>query len=130
MFFPTQHKSDSQEKGDDMRPEETFGVQTVLSILFVRMVLLPFLGRCLYSLFDLSEFIANPRLGIFALSQFNVPTANNTVIMVSIAADSLPRIGRQLREDVSRCLFWQFLATPVFLTLNTAAALSLQFPTA
>lgn len=113
-----------------MRPEETFGLRAVLSIIFVRMILLPFIGRCLYTTFGLSDFIANPRLGIFALSQFNVPTANNTVIMVSIATESLPRIGRKLREDVSRCVFWQFLVTPVFLTLNTAAALSLQFPRA
>lgn len=111
-----------------MLPEETFGPQAILSIILVRMVLLPFVGRILYSTLGLSEVIANPRLGIFVLSQWNVPTANNTVIMASIAAESLPRIGKQIREDVSRCVFWQFLATPFFLTLNTAAALSLQFP--
>lgn len=111
-----------------MQPSEKFGIQTTISIIAMRMLLLPLLGRCLYSAFGMTETIVNPRLGVFVLSQFNVPTANNTVIMVSIVADSLPRIGRQLREDVSRCVFWQFITTPIFLTLNTAAALSLEFP--
>lgn len=118
----------SEEKEKAMQPSEKFGIQTIIAIIVVRMLLLPLLGRYLYAAFNMSETIVNPRLGIFALSQFNVPTANNTVIMVSIVADSLPRIGRQLREDVSKCVFWQFLTTPIFLTLNTAAALSLEFP--
>lgn len=91
------------------------------------MILLPYIARLIYRTLGLSTKIANPLLGVFTLVEANVPTANNAVIMISIAADNLPRIGKQLRQDVSKCVFWQFLATPVFLTLNTAAALRLQF---
>lgn len=110
-------------------PQEEFGTQTFVVILFVRMVLLPLVAREIYRALNFSEKVHNPLLGIFGLVEFNVPTANNTVIMISIAAESLPRIGRQLRQDVSKAVFWQFLATPIFLTLNTAAALNLQFST-
>ncbi|CAN8076853.1 unnamed protein product [Agarophyton chilense] len=107
--------------------EEEFGTQTFIVILLVRMVVLPMVARGLYTALNLSEAVHNPLLGVFGLVEFNVPTANNTVIMVSIAAEALPRIGRQLRQDVAKAVFWQFLATPVFLTLNTAAALHLLY---
>lgn len=110
-----------------MLEEERFGRIAVVTIIFIRMMLLPYIGRVLYSVLGLHASINSPQLGVFALSQWNVPTANNTIIMISIAADSLPRIGRQLRADASRCLFWQFITTPIFLTLNTAEALKLQF---
>lgn len=118
----------SGEKYFEPPPEESFGVSVFIAIVFTRMVLLPFIGRQFYTILGLSEVMKSPQLGVFTLSQWNVPTANNAVIMTSIAAEQFPRIGRQLREDVSKCVFWQFLVTPFFLTLNTVAALRLQFP--
>lgn len=111
-----------------MYPEETFGMYSLIAIVLVRMLLLPYIGRQLYKFLDLARGISSPELRIFVLSQWNVPTANNAVIIMSIAAESLPRIGKRLREDVSKCVFWQFLLTPLFLSLNTAAALNLVFP--
>lgn len=112
-----------------VRSEETFGAFVMVFIIFMRMLLLPLLARSVYTLFNVSDYIANPMLGVFVLVQWGVPTANITVIMVTIAAESLPRIGDQLRRDISKCVFYQILVTPVFLTLNTAAALNIEYPT-
>lgn len=109
------------------RSDEQFGTVTFIAIVVVRMILLPLISRILYVLLGVRNKLANPLLGVFALMEFNVPTANNTVIMITIAAESLPRIGKRLKADVSKAVFWQFLTVPLFLTLNTAAALNLQY---
>lgn len=118
------------ERGAPPRASHTFGARAVGLILLLRMVALPWLGRALHRALRLSTLIQDPLLSVFTLVEWTVPTANNCIIMVSIVAERLPVLGKRLREDVSRCLFWQYALLPVFLTVNTMLALKLQFPDA
>lgn len=120
----------SPEASPVTRPSQTFGMFAIAIIFVIRLVLLPWLGRLLHRWLGLTQVVHDPLLSVFTLVEWTVPTANNCIIMVSIVAERLPVLGAKLREDVSKCLFWQYLALPVFLTINTTLVLWLQFPDA
>lgn len=109
------------------RPSETFGKSTFILTVIVRMVLLPWIGRTIHRALNLTQAIPDSLLSVFVLVQWAVPSANNAIIMVSILAEKMPVMGARVREDISKCLFWQYLTLPVFLTLNTILSLKLQY---
>lgn len=111
----------------EIRPSETFGNGTIVLILVTRLILMPWIGRTVHRAFRLAQFIPDPLLSVFVLVEWAVPTANNAIIMVSIIAGKSPTLGARIRQDVSKCLFWQYVTLPVFLTLNTVLSLRLQY---
>lgn len=112
------------------RPSQTFGTFPIAMIFVTRLILIPWIGRVIHSWLGLTKVIQDPLLSVFALVEWSVPTANNCIIMVSIVAERLPVLGASIRADVSKCLFWQYMALPFFLTCNTILLLRIQFPNA
>lgn len=111
----------------ETRRSETFGKSTIILILIVRNVLIPLVGRAIHRVFHFKQAIPNPLLSVFVLIEWAVPSANNTIIMVSVLTEKMPALGARVRQDVSKCLFWQFVTLPLFLTLNTIQSLKLQY---
>lgn len=120
--------SSTSETTNGKGESETFGVFAIAMIFITRLILIPWIGRQIHRWLRLTEVIEDPLLSVFALVEWTVPTANNCIIMVSIIAERLPVLGAKLRKDVSKCLFWQYMALPVILTVNTLLLLQIQFP--
>ncbi|CAN8063326.1 unnamed protein product [Agarophyton chilense] len=110
--------------GDSRR---RFGRNAIFAICMVRLVLFPFLGRWVYKLVGLRDFIADDELGAFILVQFGVLTANNAMIIANLLEDTLPDHVDGVRLDVAKCLFVQYLLAPILVTINTAFALEIQY---
>lgn len=121
-------KSSAPEAIREKRESETFGLFPSVMILLIRLVLMPWIGRQMHRWLKLADTMGDPLLSVMTLVEWNVPTANNCILMVSIIAEKLPVLGGKLREDVSKCIFWQYMALPVLLTLNTFLLLQVQFP--
>ncbi len=103
-----------------------FGFWAHAGIVVIRLVILPFIGRAIYRGLKLWQ-IPGKLLGVFALIQMAVPTANNTVMVIVVTAQFLPNIGPQLEEDVATSVLLQYITLPLMLTVNTALALNIVF---
>lgn len=117
-----------RDEEEQLNDSHGFGMPSVWAIIALRLIVLPWIGRSVHGALGLFERIPNRLLSVFTTVEWSVPTANNVVIMVAIVAENRPVLGRRLREDVSKCLFWQYMLLPVFLTLNTTLALRMDFP--
>lgn len=97
-----------------------------MSILAMRMIVLPFIGRVIYRVTQMWR-IPGKMLGVFSLIEMAVPSANATVMVTVLLSQFLPNIGPQLEADVAATILYQYLAVPVFFTINTALALNLVY---
>lgn len=90
------------------------------------MIILPAVGRLVYSVLGMEQ-LPNGLIKVFAMIEMSVPTANSLVMLIVIVAQTLPVLGPHLEEDVATTILWQYVAVPIFFTLNTAAVLNLVF---
>lgn len=122
---------DAQEKNPDEKalfvPErKRFGIKVHLSILAMRMIVLPFVGRMIYKVTQMWR-IPGQMLRVFSLIEMAVPSANATVMVTVLLSQFLPNIGPQLEADVAATILYQYAVVPVFFTVNTALALNLVY---
>lgn len=126
-LYSSQTKDKSESSSAMYVPQrKKFGLKVHAGIFAMRMLVLPFIGRMLFRLFNMWA-IPGKLLKVYYLINFSVPTANNTIMVFVVMTQLLPSLGPQLEEDVATTIFYQYMSIPLFFTLNTALALNLVF---
>lgn len=103
-----------------------FGLKVHATIFAMRMIVLPFMSRVFFRMFNMWA-LPGEILDVYSLVNFAVPTASNVVMVFVVMARLMPSVGSNLEEDVATTIFYQYLAVPLFFTLNTALSLDLVF---
>lgn len=99
----------------------------IAGMVLTRFVLLPFVGRLLFKVFDLSLYVQDPLLRLYLLVPYFMPTASNSVVMVQMAAMRLPYAGERMEKALLTLIFWQYMVAPLFLTANMTLDLMFVF---